>query len=588
MMRWGLILNWIFFALAMLATISTPARAAEEGSPDGQKAIFADSCLLTSQSPLPFTAVRNASGWVCSPDVLQARADNVWLRFEPDGDIAGDIFKDRAADRAGNLSLTGMAAPLQRLEIVIETRDGETLSRRYSSQEIARHWTAGNYYALPLMIPEHQIARLHIGITDPQTQLVISELGLAPTAIIEKQRLQYSILFAFSIGMMVIVVLLSAVMFAAVRYQVAAYHAGFTFVLAIYVTSASSLIFLILPELSLWWRTFISYTSLALGGSLMGPIILHYFERQLTPPMLRKLIITSASLALAAALVFPLGYAIGVPTRAVYHMMFLPGCIAVFATIIVMYRQRSRRVRSFTLAWLPLVILGFERVLRGGGLYYLPNWMEYLFFFGLAMQAVVMTVAIAMQAEAIRRDRDQERFKAAQAREEALHDGLTRLPNRRDFDRWHFRAEDYLAILDLDHFKQVNDNFGHDMGDAALRAAGAALITAQESGLVLRAWRLGGEEFAVAVGGGSFEDAALKANRVRLSICAEIETQLGQSVGRVTASAGLARNGDEQRKAFRAADSALYQAKAGGRDRLCFIGDHNETTTIFPARAAAA
>lgn len=577
-MRWHCALGWIGFVLATLAVLCGPVPASAQTGQNiemGHRPIFADSCLLVSKSPLSFAEARAASGWNCAPDIPTADDHSVWLRFDPKGTLSGE------------LSLTGVSAPLQRIHVVIETNGGEIRSRQYSAQDIASHWTPGNYYALPLAVPGEKITRLNIGIARPQTELISTELGLAQTRWIADQRLRNSIMFALSIGMMLIVALLSAVMFAAVRYRVAAFHAVFTFVLAIYVTSASSLIYLLLPELGLWWRAFISFTSLALGGSLIGPIILHYFERSLITPTLRKLVIGSATLALAAVLVLPLGSVIEMPTRAVYHILFLPGCLTVFATIIIMHRRGSRRIKSFTLAWLPLVIFGFERVLRGSGLYYLPNWMEYLLFIGLAMQAVAMTVAIALQAEAIRRDRDQERFRAEQAREEALHDGLTGLPNRRDFDRWQSRAEDYLAILDLDHFKQVNDRFGHDAGDAALKATGAALMEAQESGLVLRAWRLGGEEFAIALNGTGIEEAALKANRARLSISSEIETHLGKAIGQVTASAGLARNGDQPRQAFRAADSALYQAKAGGRDRLCFIGERNETTTIFPARAAA-
>lgn len=572
MMRWRLALGWICVALAMFAAMIVPARAADDAE---HSAIFRDSCVLATPSAVSFEEANASREWVCSPGYDQIRAKNIWISYVPGPDLAGDV------------SLTGMAAPMEHLDLLVETRDGRMLAHRYSPHEIAQNWAPGSSYALPLPVAGEHIERVTIGIADPQTRLIITELGIAPTQVMVERRLETSIMFALAIGMMLIVALLCAVMFVAVRYGLAAYHSAFSVVLATHVLSASSLIFLIFPGMGLWLRTFVNFTSLAVGMALLGPIILRYFERDLMPVWLRKTIIVSAVLCFSAVLVLPLSQVFDFPDRTVYHMLFLPGCLTVAGTVLVMQLRGSRAVKGFALAWLVPVILGFERALRGSELYYLPNWMENLFFLGLAMQAVVMTIVIALKAETIRRERDHERFRAEQAREEAYQDGLTDLPNRRDFDMWRSRAHDFLAIIDLDHFKLINDRFGHDTGDGVLKAVGAALNAAQENGLVLRAWRLGGEEFAIALAARNFEEAALIANRVRLSIGAEIETRMGETVGPVTASAGLARNGDEPRQSYRAADSALYQAKAGGRDRLCFISEQNETTTIFPSRAVA-
>lgn len=121
-----------------------------------------------------------------------------------------------------------------------------------------------------------------------------------------------------------------------------------------------------------------------------------------------------------------------------------------------------------------------------------------------------------------------------------------------------------LLLLDLDHFKAVNDTYGHAMGDAAIRAFGAMLLrTVPQSALVAR---IGGEEFAVLLDRTGTETGRLHAETLRLATatCAE------DGAPPLTVSIGVAEVGpsyDLEEAAFRA-DAALYAAKAAGRDRV--------------------
>lgn len=120
-----------------------------------------------------------------------------------------------------------------------------------------------------------------------------------------------------------------------------------------------------------------------------------------------------------------------------------------------------------------------------------------------------------------------------------------------------------LAILDLDHFKMVNDRFGHQVGDQALRDFGAALVRALRATDLLA--RIGGEEFAVLLPGTDGPQALDAAERVR----AEVET-IELPVGRLTTSIGVAVwDGAEPFDLwYQRADEALYRAKANGRNRV--------------------
>ena len=162
-------------------------------------------------------------------------------------------------------------------------------------------------------------------------------------------------------------------------------------------------------------------------------------------------------------------------------------------------------------------------------------------------------------------------------RDLAAHDGLTGLFNRRAFDDYLARAiarEDRqggrfaLLLLDLDHFKKLNDTYGHPAGDAALVAAAHLLERMLRKGDL--AARYGGEEFA-AILPGSDEAGALKmAERVRQALERERPVFEGARLA-VTASFGAAVWPDDGRDAaalLAAADRALYAAKQAGRNRV--------------------
>ena len=157
---------------------------------------------------------------------------------------------------------------------------------------------------------------------------------------------------------------------------------------------------------------------------------------------------------------------------------------------------------------------------------------------------------------------------------ESETDALSGLANRRGFDRL---AQDLLthadregrtismAMFDLDHFKRINDTYGHDRGDEVIAAFGHLLRTAIDRPVVSA--RLGGEEFAILLEEGSQRDAWLVAERIRLAAARlAIDDRATISI-----SGGVAerRRGEGLAQLMRRADHALYDAKNSGRDRIC-------------------
>jgi len=164
-------------------------------------------------------------------------------------------------------------------------------------------------------------------------------------------------------------------------------------------------------------------------------------------------------------------------------------------------------------------------------------------------------------------------------KEQAVRDGLTGLYNRREFDRLlrqtvareGRRPEGRFALLllDIDHFKRVNDTFGHDAGDAVLRRMGLVLQGHVRGSDI--ACRIGGEEFALLLPEASLVIAYQRAERILDTVRHMQIKHRGQVLGAITVSLGVAafpKHGETPEALIRAADQALYQAKQGGRNKL--------------------
>jgi diguanylate cyclase (GGDEF)-like protein len=193
-------------------------------------------------------------------------------------------------------------------------------------------------------------------------------------------------------------------------------------------------------------------------------------------------------------------------------------------------------------------------------------WMTVLSF-----EALLFTIAIAFILLAMAKERTEFRHRTA-----AMVDPLTGLANRRSFlhdgtelaKRHAANRSTAVLLIDLDHFKSINDCFGHAIGDRVLQVfADTARASLRSSDTI---GRLGGEEFAAVLYDVGREKAVALAERLR-STFAEVAGEVdGHPVG-ATVSIGLVVNGDKQfnlGELLGQADQALYYAKERGRNRV--------------------
>lgn len=166
---------------------------------------------------------------------------------------------------------------------------------------------------------------------------------------------------------------------------------------------------------------------------------------------------------------------------------------------------------------------------------------------------------------------------------QAITDPLTKLYNRRYLEESLIRelsrarrnnASIGIILLDIDHFKSFNDTHGHQVGDQVLESLGA-FLKAHVRGSDI-ACRYGGEEFALVLPDSPPEKAVQRAEELREKVKYLSVQHQGGVIGHITLSLGVSaypKHGDTMEGLLLAADNALYQAKAEGRDRVCVARD---------------
>jgi diguanylate cyclase (GGDEF)-like protein len=267
-----------------------------------------------------------------------------------------------------------------------------------------------------------------------------------------------------------------------------------------------------------------------------------------------------------------LGAALGILTLADLAGVAL--CMA------IAWRRHSVEARDLAGAWaVPMATLALTMVVDIGGRLF-GGGSQIIVLFACAFQTVWVATATTRRLSNLRSERDAARAAESAQGELARRDPLTSLLNRRGFveamndicpsrDGVDYRVG--LMLIDVDHFKSINDVFGHEVGDAVLCRL-ADCLRAWE-GPRRRAGRLGGEEFLLGAIDLSAHELEQLADRVRIALAAcdhgAVTVQRAVTVSIGVASGG---NGATFETLYGLADRALYEAKRAGRNRVVYHG----------------
>ncbi|MCE7794946.1 GGDEF domain-containing protein [Sphingobium sufflavum] len=197
------------------------------------------------------------------------------------------------------------------------------------------------------------------------------------------------------------------------------------------------------------------------------------------------------------------------------------------------------------------------------------------------MQAmIVKTAEVERKLAETTRETERLRFDLEAARDDATRDALTNLPNRRAVDREMQTliaqgTRITIAFCDVDHFKLVNDRFGHAVGDRVLKAVAETLQDILRPHTVAR---FGGEEFVAILTDVDVDQAFALVEKAREAVSERNfrVRDTDEMIGQVTFSAGIATTTCDPSEALREADHSLYEAKNSGRNRTICKGGMRE------------
>ena len=304
--------------------------------------------------------------------------------------------------------------------------------------------------------------------------------------------------------------------------------------------------------------------ALALGVACTGPFFATYVEPHIDLGPHRRHLWYILPLGIFASAATFLGTSLPI-FHQLHDFALLTASFLLGNSLLAAIRRHSRVAKLQAIVWGPLVLLGlgafaYEFFARET----IPHWPR-LVLTALSFDLVITFLGIMYGFGRIKLERDRALANIEAAEQLMLIDPLTNIANRRGLDQ-HLafdtaRRPAGLALIDCDHFKLVNDTFGHEMGDRVLVAAAQALRS--EDVFVAR---LGGEEFVILVYGDDWQNIAEKA---RCRITSAVRISVPEMSLPVTASAGLTAMSrtDTLSTAMSRADKALYAAKEAGRDR---------------------
>lgn len=532
--------------------------------------------LCTQSSAMDITVsslLKSGKAFDCSSDKYAVEGPRVWVRFP----FLADTLPDGAVEVQGdNNGLTTM-------QVHAELDDGTILSSAFSAREVAKHWRSKGSYGLPVPgsdKPElrQRIRTVYLAIDHPKVVSSISLIQLASKQKWDDLTLPLSIMFAALCGMAIMPLIYNLFFYGAMRYNFMLWHSVMITATVCYTFSSSGLIFLFFPETTLITKMLINYWALAIGVGAGGFFLLRFVEPGKIASWLQVLITATALLpVIVTALVLQIDGGYSMDARNYYHASFLPVFFVVLYAMGHALRRGSRAIWFQIAGWTPIILFSLDRVARGMDLYIGWPLLDYGLYFMLVLETVILALGVANRILRLRQRHEQTLREQAELTMLADTDGLTKLHNRRSFEREFVRNQrelrySHLAIVDIDFFKRVNDRYGHEIGDTVLRVVGDTLNATPHF-----AARIGGEEFTLLMRMDSREKFKNYPANALAEICQALIQAVDDEVPElrepVTFSVGVAAitRRASLRSVMATADRRLYDAKNHGRNQIVWI-----------------
>jgi diguanylate cyclase (GGDEF)-like protein len=507
-----------------------------------------------------------------------------WECRHPEYDLAGEraflrFTLDPAQPRPHYF--VAVRSALAAVHLLVVDADGTTRSASYDPARLRPAFING-FFKVPLPQVGPQSRTVIVAIDLPTSRMTLGQARLTATDPGDSpggQRML--ILLAALCGMLLMPPMFNAAFYRILRERFVLWHTALVISLLLTILAKSGLSreLVDLPVMALNTLTTLIFGFSMAAGTMFAQT---FIEPRRLHPLIRRILPWAAGWSM---LVSTLHAAFPFVLRPIqfdlYYFAYLPVLGLLLWTLGDALRRRSRAAKFQVIGWAPLLAVGATRIFTGLVPAMTATDAMPLFYFGCVFEVLATTLGVADRFMAIKHQRDRAHTEARVLESLAERDSLTGLFNRRVIEgRFNqLRTEGFttLALLDLDHFKAVNDAFGHAVGDQVLQSVAAALEPDDDT-LVLR---MGGEEFLLLLRGHS---AIQRAEARRQAITARVARDVQGLDRPQTASMGLV---DVPRDAvavigfgelYARADQLLYDAKQAGRNRTI-----SERMTLFAA-----
>ncbi|SOB88171.1 diguanylate cyclase (GGDEF) domain-containing protein [Sphingomonas guangdongensis] len=444
--------------------------------------------------------------------------------------------------------------------------DGKVARLHADSRQLSSYIQLGAHPEFKLSPRPARLQRLLFRIDgSANARGVLLRLAVVDAQSSSRSNTQMAAIYAGFAGLALALLVYNLALFGAMRHRFQLAYCAMVVMLAGYALSSSGALAWLYPAIDNNDRLRINYITLGLTAAAAVQFARHYFEDSVFAGWLSPATGVASALLALSGLVFAILSPFGmVVADCVYQWSFVAGLSIVVPILHRAWRVQSRFLWLFSLAWAAPIFFALARTLAVMHLIPMSFWMDNSTVLSMALEALLSSLAIAYRVQMLSRERDEARARALSLKMLADADPLTGLLNRRAFLHAAIgrTGAQTLHIIDIDHFKAVNDTLGHDGGDEVLRrfartlrqmAAGDTLVT-----------RLGGEEFAVLASADHPIDAERMLTALRrapMPFDLSVTASIGTCVGPLTTEA-------EWKLLYRSADRALFDAKAAGRDRV--------------------
>lgn len=537
----------LFAAMAMLAMLGPmPGAANAQGHPVCQ--------LSDAQSG-------EANSWTCAPGTIDLMAERNVVRL----DVATKDAPRYVITRTSKFSAISVGV-VSNGSITWQSRDfAETQATFFDRQ-----------FAVPLPDYKGQPEAVLIAVTGATQADMFEQLHLVRQLPGSSQTdVALLLVVALVAGMMLMPILFDLIFHRVLREKFLLWHAALVASLAVQ-TVVNFGLYAAFFDVTLPIVRAISVSSFSVMVFAAMMFTLEFVEKNKTPRLIRKTLYWTAIGHVGLAVVHVAGIeALRHWPATLYFASGLPLCLALLAFVVAGLRGGSIPARYLAVGMAPLLVIAMLRVTT----FFTPGVSTIdangMMLIASLIEVTATALGVASRFFALKLKSDRAHAEIEMLEGAASHDSLTGLLNRRAIDERYdeMRAQgfDTFALIDLDLFKDVNDRFGHQTGDAVLVACAEAIRCEGDRDTI--AVRLGGEEFVLLLRG---KRVTQRAEALRKAIPQRVAADVAGLDRMVTASMGvleLPRDALELMRfeeIYARADKLLYEAKASGRNRMLY------------------